>query len=46
MMGWGWDYSSMMGSGILGFFGVVFWILGIIDLILLGIWLWKQINKK
>lgn len=42
MMGWG--YGNMM-SGF-GFLGSLFWIVILIDLILLGIWLWKQINKK
>lgn len=39
MMQWGY---SMMGGGL----GPVFAIVVLIDLILLGIWLWKQINKK
>ena len=40
MMGYG---NMMGGAGILGsLFGIVV----LVDLILLGIWLWKQINKK
>lgn len=43
----GWSYGSMMsGFGFFGFFGFIFWLILFIDLILLGIWLWKQINKK
>lgn len=36
----GWDYGSMMGG-----FGLIGIIISI-DLVLLGVWLWKQINKK
>lgn len=39
MMGYG--YGGMMGGG----FGVIVAIVVIIDLVLLGIWLYKQINK-
>ena len=46
MMGYGsWGGYNMMGSG-LGILATVFWLAVLIDLILLGIWLWKQINKK
>ena len=42
MMGYG-NYGSMMGGFGLGYiYSIVF----LIDLILLGVWLWKQINKK
>lgn len=48
MMNWG--YSNMMnfGSGTpwFGFFGFLFWLIVLIDLTLLGIWLWKLIQKK
>ena len=37
----GYGYSGMMGGG----FGSVVALMVIIDLILLGIWLYKQINK-
>ena len=41
MMGYG--YGSVMGgAGTLGF---VTWLVVIIDLVLLGVWLWKQISK-
>jgi len=41
MMGYGYGYSGMMGGG----FGAIIAIVVMIDLILLGIWLYKQINK-
>ena len=40
MMNYNW---GMMGGGY--GFGIITWIVVIIDLILLGIWLWKQISK-
>lgn len=39
-MGYGYGYGSMMGG-----LGLIAWIVVIIDLVLLGIWLYKQINK-
>lgn len=45
MMG-NWGYGGMMSGGWLGFWGSIFWIVLLIDLILLGVWLWKQIQKK
>lgn len=36
----GWDYANIMGG--FGLIGIVIFI----DLVLLGVWLWKQINKK
>ncbi len=35
----------MQDSGF-GFLTTVFWIVILVDLILLGIWLWKQVSKK
>lgn len=45
MMGYGnmMNFGGYWGFGILG---GLFWLVVLIDLILLGIWLWKQINKK
>ena len=43
MMGYG-NFGNMMGG--LGLLGSIFWIVILVDLILLGMWLWKQINKK
>ncbi len=34
----------MMGG--MGFLGLVTWLVLIIDLVLVGIWLWKQVGKK
>lgn len=48
MMGWG--YSNMMnwGTGMpwLGTLGFIFWIVVFVDLVLLGVWLWKKIQEK
>lgn len=44
-----WGYRDMMGGGNWENFGLIaqiFWIVILIDLILLGFWLWKQIQKK
>ncbi len=40
----GWNYGNMMGG--FGVIGSLIWIIVLVDLILLGIWLWKQISKK
>lgn len=40
----GYSYAGMMG-GAWGF-GFITWIVVIADLVLVGIWLWQQINKK
>lgn len=42
MMGYGYGYSGMMGGG----WGVVLGFVVLIDFILLGIWLYKQIKKN
>jgi len=36
--GWG-----MMGGG--GFLAAIAWLVIVVDLVLLGVWLWKQVNK-
>lgn len=37
-------YGSMMGgAGLLGF---ITWLVVLTDLVLVGVWLWKQIQKK
>jgi len=33
---------SMMGGG----FGLLTWLIVMVDLVLVGIWLWQQIQKK
>lgn len=44
------SYSNMMnwngGWGVFGVLCVIFWIVVFIDLVLLGVWLWKQINNS
>lgn len=49
MMGWsGYGYGNMMNGGFGWGFGIVaflFWIVAFIDLILLGIFLWRRIRK-
>jgi hypothetical protein len=40
MMGYG--YGSMMGGGL---FSGVLWLVVLVDLVLVGIWLWRQISK-
>lgn len=40
-------YQNMMGGyGVFGLLGTLFWLVILIDLILVGIWLWQQIQKK
>ena len=41
MMNYG--YGEMMGG--FGGLGLITWIVVLIDLVLLGIWLWRQIKK-
>lgn len=43
MMGYGNFDGMSAGFGSIMF---IFWIVILIDLILLGVWLWKQIQKK
>lgn len=43
MMGYG-NFGGMMGG--LGLIGTIFFLVLLADLILLGFWLWKQIQKK
>lgn len=44
-MMWG-NYGTMMGGGWFGLWASLLWIVLLFDLVLLGIWLWKQIQKK
>ncbi len=39
MYGGGWGMSGV------GYWGVITWFVVLVDLVLLGLWLWKQINK-
>lgn len=43
MMGYGWN-NMMGGWGGFGLLVSLFWIVLFVDLILLGIWLWKKIR--
>ena len=43
MMGYGY-YGDMMGG--IGLFGFITWFVVIVDLVLLGMWLWKQVSGK
>lgn len=43
MSGSNWGHDMMGGYG---FFGAILWVIILIDLVLLGIWFWKQITKK
>jgi len=50
-MMWGWNYNYGLGKmmGDSWFFYTLclaFWMIVSVDLILLGVWLWKQINKR
>lgn len=49
MMG-NWGYGNMMGwgpsAGSGWWLGSIFWIVILVDLILVGVWLWKEIQKK
>lgn len=48
MMNWGSNHMANFGAGMgwLGFLGLIFWLVVLIDLILLGFWIWKQIQRK
>lgn len=41
-----WGYQNMMGGYGFGFLGTIFWLVILVDLILLGIWLWQKIQKE
>ncbi len=47
MMGYWWGNQSVMGWGTgAAFFLSLFWVVSFVDLVLLGLWLWKQLKKK
>ena len=37
------NWGMMGGWGLLG---AITWLVVMVDLVLVGIWLWKQVNKK
>ena len=41
-MGYGYNWGMMSGAGL---FGAITWLVIMTDLVLVGIWLWKQIKK-
>ncbi|KKU81643.1 MAG: hypothetical protein UY07_C0012G0002 [Parcubacteria group bacterium GW2011_GWA1_47_8] len=43
-MGYGYDGFGMMGGA--GILCVITWLVIIVDLVLVGIWLWQNISKK
>lgn len=43
MMQWG--YGAGGNAQNFGLIGSLFWIVMLVDLVLLGFWLWKQIQK-
>lgn len=47
MMGF-YGNNMMFGGnfGLVGLFFVLFWAFAFVDVVLLAVWLWKQINKK
>ena len=40
----GYEYSGMMGG--MRVFGLLTWIVVLVDLVLVGMWLWQQISRK
>ena len=44
MMNYGYSGFSMMSGA--GLFGTITWLVVIVDLILVGVWLWQNISKK
>lgn len=44
MMGYGYGGVGMMGGA--GVLGLLVFLIVIVDLILVGIWLWQQISRK
>jgi uncharacterized membrane protein len=44
MIGYGNAGWGMMGGA--GVFGLLTWLVVLVDLVLLGVWLWQRISKK
>jgi len=38
-------YYSGWSGGMMGGLGAITWLVVVVDLVLLGLWLWKQIKK-
>jgi len=45
MMGYGYGSWGMMGGGM-WLLCTITWLVVIVDLILVGVWLWQQVSKK
>lgn len=45
MMGWNYGGGMMGGAGGWSVFGTLYGVVILVDLVLLGFWLWKQINR-
>ena len=45
-MMYGYNYGGMMNGGAYNGLCVITWLVVMIDLVLAGIWLWKQIKKQ
>lgn len=45
-MMYGWDYGQGSMIGFTNVWMFLIWLIVLIDLVLLGVWLWKQIQKK
>ena len=45
MMRYGSDWGWGMMGGADGGLGFIIWLVVLVDLVLLGVWLWKQIKK-
>ena len=45
MMGWNYGGGMMGNLGGWSVFGSLYAVVILIDLVLLGLWLWKQVNK-
>lgn len=43
MMGYNGGYGMMGGMGL---FGSLTWLVIIVDLVLVGVWLWQHVSKK
>lgn len=41
-----WDYGQGSMMGATGGWAMLLWLVLFIDLVLVGVWLWKQIQKK
>lgn len=46
-MGYGYGYGDGVGMmGGMGVLGVITWFVILIDLVLVGVWLWQHVSRK